>query len=482
MNIKIVLKMISLLLLIIAGFMVVPAGIAAYCRETASLYSFLYTIAGTLTISVFFLFLFRKVKSNKLSTRDGFLFVTGSWVFASFCGALPFYLSDCIPSFTNAFFETISGFSTTGASILTGTDTLPRSMLFWRSLTHWLGGMGIVVLAVAILPLLGIGGMQLIKAEAPGPTIDKLTPRITETAKLLWYIYTGLTVIETLLLMAGGMGLYDALTHTFGTLATGGFSTKNTSVGHFNSAYIDYVITFFMIIAGVNFILHFNLLTGRYKSLFKDTEFKAYLLIFLFSTILVTLNLHGHMYDSIEKSFRYASFQCATILTTTGFATTDYEKWPYFSQMILFMLMFVGGCSGSTGGGIKVIRIVTLFKQALNEMNLLLHPRGVFTLRIRKAAVRKNIVYAISGFFFLYIVLLLIVTSVVAFSGHDLLTAFTASLATVGNIGPGFGRVGPTENYAFFEDYVKWVLSFGMLTGRLELYTVLVLFTPRFWR
>ena len=481
LNFKLIFKIIAILLLIISGFMTVPAVIALYLEEFAPFKSFAITIAFTIVPSLIYLYIIRKDKSESLSTRDGFLFVTLSWIFASLIGAIPFYISGAIPSFTDAFFETISGFSTTGASILTDIEALPKSILFWRSLTHWLGGMGIVVLTVAILPLLGIGGLQLIKAEAPGPTVDKITPRITETAKILWFIYIGFTVAETLLLFVGGMDLYDALTHTFGTLATGGFSTKNTSVGHFNSAYIDAVITIFMFLAGVNFILHYRILTGRTRLLFNDSEFKAYTMIFFAATALVTLNLYIDFNHSFPESLRYASFQVASILTTTGYATADFEKWPYFSQLVLLILMFVGGCSGSTGGGIKVIRLVTLFKQALNEMKLLLHPRGVFVLRISNNVIRKNIVYAISGFFFLYITMLLAVTFVIASSGEDIVTSFTTALATVGNIGPGFGRIGPTENYAFFRDYVKWTLSFAMLVGRLELYTVLVLFTPRFW-
>lgn len=482
MNIILVLRIIAFLMLVISCFMGIPTAIAFLNQEMVEFNSFITTEAVMLCISVIILFLFRKYHTKNMSTRDGFLFVTFSWLTASFFGAMPFFLSGAIPSFTDAFFETISGFSTTGASILTSIDTLPRSMLFWRSLTHWLGGMGIVVLTVAILPLLGIGGLQLIRAEAPGPTVDKLTPRITETAKLLWIIYVGFTIAETMLLMLGGLDLFDALTHTFGTLATGGFSPQNTSVGHYNSAYIDGVVTFFMIMAGINFALHYRILSGNLKTAFADTELKAFLAIFIVSTVIIAISLHGSVYTSIGTCLRYASFQAASILTTTGYATTDFEQWPYISQVILFILMFVGGCSGSTGGGIKVIRIVTLFKQGFNEMKYLVHPRGIFSLRISGKTVRKQIVYAISGFFFLYIAMLLLVTFVVAFSGQDILTSVSVALATVGNIGPGFGNIGPAENYAFLPDVVKWFLSLAMLTGRLELYTVLVLFTPTFWK
>jgi trk system potassium uptake protein len=482
MNLKHVLKIIAILLLIIAGFMLVPAGIAWYYNEMHSFYSFIITVASIMFTSSSILIIFRKIKKNTLSPRDGFLFVTLSWCIVAFFGALPFYISGIMPNFADAYFETISGLTTTGASILSEIQSLPRSILFWRSLTHWLGGMGIVVLTVAILPLLGIGGMQLIKAEAPGPTVDKITHRISETAKILWLIYLGMTIIETLLLMGGGMNLFNALTHTFGTMATGGFSPQNKSVGHFNSAYIDGVITVFMILAGINFTMYYKLLAGKFSTIFKDTELKAYLLIFFFITGLITYNLYSNVYDSISTSFRYASFQAASILTTTGYATTNFAVWPYFSQVLLFILMFIGGCSGSTGGGIKVIRIVTLLKQAINELKYLLHTRGIFTLSIDKKTIKKDIAYSISGFFFLYILMIIMTTLVVATSNHDIITSLTTALATLGNIGPGFGEIGPVENYQFYPDYVKWFLSFAMLIGRLELYTVLVIFTPIFWK
>ncbi len=295
-------------------------------------------------------------------------------------------------------------------------------------------------------------------------------------------MYVGFTALQTVLLMLGGMSLFDALTHAFGTMATGGFSTKNASAGHYDSVYVDVVIMVFMLIAGINFTLHYRLLSGRFSNVFRDSELKAYLLIFFAATAVITLCLYGTSYQTIGQSARFASFQVASIMTTTGFATADYERWHLLGQIVLFVLMFVGGCSGSTGGGIKVIRLVVLFKQALNELKLLIHPRGVFTLRVSGSMVKKNIVYSISGFFFLYAAMLLAITFVVASAGHDITTSFTAALTTLGNIGPAFGRIGPTENYSFFEDYVKWALSFSMLVGRLELYTVLVIFLPRFWR
>ncbi|MBU1053112.1 MAG: TrkH family potassium uptake protein [Proteobacteria bacterium] len=482
MNYKLVFKIISILILIITCFLIFPAAVAFYYKEIYEFKVFLIIIGSLLLISSLLYFFLKPERKDSLSTRDGFLLVTLSWLSASFVGALPFYFTDCIPVFADAFFETMSGFTTTGASILTSIESLPKSMLFWRSLTHWLGGMGIVVLAVAILPILGIGGLQLIKAEAPGPSVDKISPRIKETAKILWYIYLGLTIIETILLMLGGMDFFDALTHTFGTLATGGFSPKNTSVGYYNSAYIDGVITIFMIIAGANFILHYRMITGRYKSMLRDTEFRVYISIFIIAVVIITMNLYGTYYESLGNSIRQAGFQAASILTTTGYATVDYEKWPFLAQAVLFFLMFIGGCSGSTGGGIKVIRIYSLLKQAYNEMKYLLHPRAIFLLKISRKTIKKDIMYSISGFFFLYILTLLIITLVVASSNQDVLTSVSTALATVGNIGPGFGNIGPAEHFGFYPAYVKWVLCFAMLAGRLELYTVLILFTPVFWK
>jgi trk system potassium uptake protein TrkH len=482
MNPRIVIRIISYLLLILGLFMLSAVGVALACREYGVVGSFFYPVLGTWLAAALVLYVTRDTARSQPSFKDGFLFVSGGWALAGIFGALPFVLSGAMPSFCDAYFETISGFTTTGASILTNIEALPRSILYWRSLTHWLGGMGIVVLTVAILPLLGVGGLQFVKAEAPGPTVDKITPRIAETAKYLWYIYLGMTVVETLLLMFGGMNFLDALTHSFGTVATGGFSTMNTSVAHFDSAYIDWVITIFMVAAGMNFVLHFKLLTGNCRALFNNTELKAYLAIFGIATLLVAHDLHLTIYRSVADAFRYAAFQVASILTTTGFATADYEKWPNLAQGVLFLLMFIGGCSGSTGGGIKVIRIVALFKQAFNEMRYLLHPKAVFPLRLSGQILSKHIIYAISGFFFLYITILMLVTFLVSLAEIDLVSSLTAALATVGNIGPGFGMVGPTKNYAHFPDAVKWILSFAMLAGRLELYTVLVIFTPTFWR
>jgi len=481
MHFKLIFRIIAVLLLIVAFFMVFPILFAFRFRELEIISSFLIPMAIACVSAVLILFLCKN-PVRRINTRDGFLLVTASWLAASLVGSLPFFISGAIPRFTDAFFETMSGYSTTGASILTNIEVLPKSLLFWRSLTHWLGGMGIVVLTAAVLPLLGIGAYQLIKAEAPGPTLDKITPKIARTAKYLWAIYLFFTVAETIFLMAGGMDLFDALTHTFGTLATGGFSPKAASVGHYNSTYIDVVITVFMVIAGMNFAVYFWIATGNIRRILSNVEMRVYIAIFVVATLVIALSLFKQTYGSFSTSLRYAGFQTATILTTTGYVTADYETWPELARALLFGLMFVGGCSGSTGGGIKVIRLLTMVKLAVSEMRFLAHPKGVFSVTIGKHPVERDMVYTVAAFFFLYISMLLIITIIVASSGSNILTSFSAAAVTLGNIGPGFGQVGPTGNYAHFPAYVKWVLSFAMLAGRLELYTVLVLFRPKVWR
>jgi len=481
MNLLTVWKVIAVLLLVIAAFMILPVIVALSMDEYQVIPAFLIPMVAVLVLAGPFLAITRKSRSG-LSAKSGFLLVTLSWLSAAAIGAVPFTISGSIPSYTDAFFETMSGFTTTGATILTDIEAMPASLLFWRSLTHWLGGMGIIVLTVAILPLLGVGGFQIMKAEAPGPSVDRLTPKITHTAKILWFIYLGLTALETLLLMAGGLSLYDALTHTFGTLATGGFSPKAASVGHYASPFVQVVITVFMMAAGVNFILYYRLLMRQFRVIGQNTELKAYLGIFVVASLGTALSLSGNVYDSFAESLRYAGFQVASILTTTGYATADFAQWPALAQGILFALMFVGGSAGSTGGGVKVVRIVAVLKQGFNEMRYLVHSRGVFSIRLNGESVRKDVIYSITGFVFLYVFFLLLTTVTVSTGGHDVLTSVTTALATLGNIGPGFGRIGPVENYAFFQDYLKWFLSFIMMIGRLEIYTVLVLFTPVFWR
>ena len=425
----------------------------------------------------------RAYKSSVMTHREGMAIVALGWFAAGAFGGLPFLLGGTFESVVDCVFESLSGFSTTGSSVLTNIETVPRGLLFWRSLTHWLGGMGIIVLSLAILPFLGIGGMQLYKAEVPGPSPDKLKPRIKDTALTLWKVYVLFSAIETVLLMFGGMDLFDALCHTFGTMATGGFSTKNASVAGFDSAYIDYVITVFMLIAGVNFSLHYLLLKWRPAEMFKDPEFRVFCGLALVFTVVITVFVYlAGNYATIGDAVRYTSFQVASILTTTGFATADYELWPGIAQAILLICMFIGGCAGSTGGGMKVMRIMLLFKQSYQELFRLIHPRSVTHVKMGKTVVKEDVISGVEGFFALWLGLLVLAAFVVAATGVDVVTSFAAALACIGNIGPGIGGVGPTDNFAWLPDTAKWVLTFCMVLGRLEIYTVIILFVPEFWR
>ena len=482
MNYRQILRVLAVLCLLLCAFLLLPAGFALAYREGRALAALLGPILLVAPLALLVLRLTRGGKARELSAREGFLLVSLAWLVAAFFGALPFLFSGDIPGLADAVFETMSGFTTTGASILSDVEVLPRSILMWRSLTHWLGGMGIIVLTVAVFPLLGIGGLQLIRAEAPGPGVDRLSPKIAATAKLLWLVYLGLTVAQTLLLLAGGLDLFDSLTHTFGSMGTGGFSTRNASVGAFRSAYVDVVVTVFMVLAGANFALLFKAFTGRFRDVGRNTELKAYLGVFLVSSLLIAVSLHGPVYPGFARSLRFAGFQAASILTTTGFATADYTTWPALAQAVLFVLFFIGGSSGSTGGGIKVVRMLILVQMAAVQMRRLLHPRGVFTLKVNRETVRPDLQADTGGFFFLCIAILLAVTLAIAAAGYDLLTAFSSALTTLGNVGPGFGRVGPVQNFGHYPEYVKWVLSLAMMAGRLEIYTVLVLLTPGFWR
>ncbi len=419
---------------------------------------------------------------DDLRPKEGFAIVGLSWFFMSLFGCLPFVISGVIPSFTDAFFETMSGFTTTGATILTEIEGLPHGILLWRSLTHWIGGMGIIVLSLAILPFLGVGGMQLFKAEVPGPVADKLTPRITETAKILWGVYLIFTLVETALLMFGGMNLFEALCHAFGTLATGGYSTRNASVGAYNSAFIDYVIIFFMLLAGSNFSLHYRFLKGDFTIYFRNEEFRFFTLIIGLALLAIGLNNYFALQAPAEKIFRDSLFQVMSIITTTGYGTADYEQWPLASQMILFFLMFAGGCAGSTAGGMKIIRIYILTKFVFSEIVRLLHPHAVVPVRVGRNIVNRDVLGNVFGFFILYLIIFTVSVLIMSQLGLDFTSAYGAVVATMSNIGPGLGSVGPTDNFAHIPLVGKWVLSFLMMMGRLELFTVVILFSPSFWQ
>ncbi len=438
-------------------------------------------------ITLFFGFLIKYVtkndKNSEIKKRDGYLIVVGGWLFMSLFGILPFLLSGSIPDFTNAFFETMSGFTTTGSSILDNIEALPKSILFWRSMTQWIGGMGIIVLTIAILPLLGIGGMELFVAEAPGPTKDKIHPRIKETAKRLWIIYLGLTLIETFILMGCGLGFFDAINHSMTTTSTGGFSTKQDSIAAFNNIYVESVIIAFMLIAGTNFtLLYFGLKLKLKKLLFND-EFKWYFLAVIGFTLLVSFVLffHGEL-DSYFQAFREAFFQVVSIITTTGFCSSDYTLWGPFVTFLFFLLLFSGASAGSTSGGIKIVRIVLLMKNSLLEFKRRLHPSAVIPVQLNKESVASNIIYNLLAFIFLYLFIFTFGSLIMTALGIDFLTSISSVASALSNVGPGIGEVGPSHSFSHLPDTGKWVLSIMMLMGRLELFTVAVLFTPYFWR
>jgi trk system potassium uptake protein TrkH len=410
----------------------------------------------------------------KIAARDGFLLVFLTWVFMSLWGALP-YVAGAGLGVTDGVFESVGGFATTGVTTIGDIESLPRSLLFWRSMTHWFGGMGILLLTVALLPLLGVGGFQLVKAETSGPEKEKITPKITATAKILWLVYCGLTAALFLLYLAGGMGWFDALCHALAVVATGGVSTKNEGIGFYDSVFIDGVTTVFMLMAGFNFNLYYRLFKGKGADILRNTEGRAYALIFCAATVIVTAGLVP-VYGSVPSAFRYASYQTAAILSTTGAAIADYEAWPALAQAVLFLLMFIGGCSGSTAGGVKVIRHAVLCKQMGNELRRLIYPFGVFSIRLNRKVGRKDVVYGVAGFIFLYMLVVFFTTLAVSASGTEVFSAFSASLSVIGNMGVGFGAVGPAHNYGGFSDPVKWLFSFVMIAGRLELWTVCVIF------
>ncbi|HHZ98417.1 MAG TPA: TrkH family potassium uptake protein [Candidatus Marinimicrobia bacterium] len=428
-----------------------------------------------------------------LSVKDGFAIVTLAWFTIAIFSSLPFILTGTIPNLTDAFFESMSGITTTGASILgnpatmphlaNGIESLGKGVLFWRSFIQWIGGMGIIVFSIAILPLLGVGGVQLFKVEVPGPVPDKLKPRVQETAKSLWLVYLGVTAVEVILLMFGGMTFFDALCHSFTTMATGGFSTKNTSISHFNSAYVEYVIILFMFLAGVNFALHWKIITNPKRlSYFRDGEFKFYGLMVLLVTVFLAARIALNVEDLSHKIIRDSLFQVVSILTTTGFSTADYLLWGPFAKLSLLLLMFVGGCAGSTSGGMKIGRIMVVIKYSLSEIKRLLHPRAVIPVRIGRQMISEEVIRNTLGFVLFYVSIFVTVSVILTVLGLDLESAFGATAASIGNIGPGLGSVGPVANYAHLPALAKWLLTFCMLLGRLEIFTVMVFLNTFFSR
>ncbi len=495
LNFKLILYIIGLLLIFNGSAMLITSFVSLILDDGVTNQIAISSIL--LITSGLILMLFNKNNLKQLSKRDGYLIVTIGWLTMIFSGMLPYYLTNSISSFSNIFFETMSGYTATGSTILDDVESLPKSIIFWRSMTHWLGGMGIIVLAIAILPLLGIGGMQLFSAEVPGSGIsgDKIHPRISATAKRLWLIYFGLTIIETIALSIAGMSFFDALNHSMSNIATGGFSTKNDSLAYWNSIpSIQYIVIFFMILAGTNYLLIYSALIGNFKKIFSDTEFLWYLsfiLIFAFITSFSIYNFvdlqqtrfeHPEIFGKLESSFRHAFFQIVAIITTTGFVTSDFAGWTPFLTILFFGLMFLGASSGSTSGGIKISRHSILIKNGFLEFKKSLHPNAVLPLRYNHDVVKKEVVINILGFFMLYLLLFIIGAGVLSAQGLDFVSAIGGSAASIGNVGPALGSVGPAFTYTELSSFGKIWCSFLMLVGRLELFTFLIIFTPYFWK
>ncbi|MDJ0991438.1 MAG: TrkH family potassium uptake protein [Desulfobacterales bacterium] len=476
-----VMKVIGALSLAIGLAMVLPLVVGLIYADGSTAHYFKAMLI-TIACGAGSFLIFRKAATDHLTTREGMAIVALGWMAIGLFGALPFYFEGPFPTFADALFESVSGFTTTGSSVLTAIEELSHGALFWRSLIQWIGGMGIIVLSIAILPFLGVGGMQLYKAEVPSPVPDKLQPRIRDTAALLWKVYLLFTVVETLLLWAGGMSFYDAVCHALTTMPTGGFSTKNASMAHFDSVYMDIVVIVFMVLAGINFSLHYQLLRGKPFSFWQDAECRAFLAIVLVLSLVITFDIWREVYAGLAESLRYALFQVVSIMTTTGFATADYEQWPAMSQVVILVCMFLGASAGSTGGGMKILRIMLCFKFCYKELFSLIHPHSVSHVKIGGKPVPDDILRSVFGFLALYLLLFAICAILLAGLGVDFTTAIGAVASSIGNIGPGFGTVGPVENYAEIPYMGKWLLIWCMLLGRLEIYTVIILLVPEFYR
>ena len=493
LNYKIILHVMGLLLLCNGGFMLLATLVSWYYADGITIEM---STASLITLFIGTLLMFTtRGHSKEVKMREGYIIVTFGWIFMALSGSLPYLISEAIPTFTNAFFETMSGYTTTGASILNDIEAIPKGILFWRSLTHWIGGMGIIVLAIAILPLLGIGGMQLFSAESPGPSADKLKPRITDTAKRLWLIYVSYTLAETFLLWAAGMTFFDAINHAFSTLSTGGFSTKNASLAYWNdNPAIQYIVIVFMLLAGSNFVLSYFAFKGKISKVLHDDEFKWYiffifgftaisaLVVYLQADVSISSIDHPMVWGEGESAFRHSLFQVLTIITTTGFVSADYTMWTPFLTILYFGLFFLGGSAGSTAGGVKVMRHIIMIKNGIIEFKRTLHPNAILPVRFNGKSISKEIVFNILGFFILYMLSFIIGAVVFASMGLDFETSIGGAASSLGNIGPAFGGLSPVNNFDMLPDFGKWWSAFLMLIGRLELFTVLIILTPFFWR
>ncbi|MBR2851115.1 MAG: TrkH family potassium uptake protein [Anaerotignum sp.] len=479
MNYNMISYVLGSLLRIEGILMSIPMVLAFVYGESAAQKAFLITVVVCLALGT--LIRHKEPENKSIYGREGFVVVALSWIVMSLFGALPFYLSGAINGFINCFFETVSGFTTTGASILTEIEGLPMSILFWRSFTHWIGGMGILVFMLAILPMGDERSMYLMKAEAPGPMVSKLVPKVKSTAKLLYKIYIALTVIEMVLLLLGGMPLFDSVVNSFSTAGTGGFAILNSSIAGYNNAYYEYVITIFMLLFGVNFNLYYLMILRDFKSIWKNEELRYYVVIVVACIVLITGNIYS-MYPTFESAFRHAAFQVAAIVTTTGFATANFDLWPEFSKTLIFCLTILGACAGSTGGGIKVSRLIILLKLAYREIRHIVHPRSVNLIKLDGYKVEEDVVRGVTGYIVVYVLLLLGSFILISFDNYDFTTSLTSVVTCLGNVGPGFAMVGPVENFSFFSGFSKLVLCFDMLVGRLEIFPIIMLFAPSIWR
>lgn len=479
MNKKFILSIISKIVMIEGFLLLIPTIVALLYNENKDLKIFL-------TISIFTIllgFIFSKIKidNSKFYTKESLVIISFIWIIYSLIGAMPFFLSGAIPNFVDAFFETVSGFTTTGSTILTNIEALSKSMLFWRAFTHWIGGMGVLVFVLAVLPLTDNGAIYLLKAEVPGPTVGKLVPKAKKTAIILYSIYLILTLIEVILLLFGKMSLYDALIHSFSTAGTGGFSNRNLSVAYYNSRYIEYVISVFMILFGINFNIFYYLLIFNFKNILKNEELKFYILIIIFAVITITFNIK-HLYSNFESAFRASFFQVSSIITTTGFMTENYNLWPSYSKFLLMLILMMGACAGSTGGGIKVSRILIILKEIKLLIKKLIHPRIVDITTLDGKKIDNNVRNGTMMYVSLYLFILIISIMLLSFDNFDFESTLTSALTTLGNTGPGLGLVGPIENFSKFSNFSKIVFSINMLIGRLEILPMLFLFSPTMWR
>lgn len=478
MNYKIVRYFLGKIMILLSAIMIIPLAASIYFKEDGIIE---YLIPITALAVLGGLCIIKKPKKANVHIREGFLICTLSWIIMSLFGALPFYISGEIPCFTDAFFETVSGFTTTGSTLLTDIESMSESLLFWRSFTHWLGGMGVLVFALAILSQKDTKTMFIMRAEVPGPKVGKLVSKTRFTARILYGIYTGLTIIEIIMLLAGGMPLFDAVTTSLSTAGTGGFSPRNASIAYYGSAYVEYVVTVFMILFGVNFNLYYFLLIRHFKDVLKNEELKWYFVIILGATAIITGNIYS-LYKSLEPAFRAAFFQVGSIITTTGFITADYGKWPALSQFIIIFIMFFGACAGSTGGGLKIIRVILLVKNSIREIGHAINPRVVTTVKIDSHMVDDKMTAQTTAYFAVYMVVIALSIMLVSIDNLTLAESSTSVITCINNIGPGLGVVGPVGNFSSLSHMSKWVLIFDMLAGRLELFPVLALLRPSFWK